>query len=255
MSKSPSPGQEVGAYSILAAGYDVVMEHVDYDLWAAYVHGLITDFHPEAETVLELGCGTGSFALSLRQIEQFRYLATDGSPKMVRVAEAKAEMEGAHDIQWVVADFTNFSVDQAVDVVLLLYDGMNYLLEEEELDKLFGCAFRALGSGGLFVFDQSTPANSINNETLFEDSGEAEGFSYVRHSRYDSESRIHTTVFEINALDQQFREEHRQRAYTVDEVRAAADRAGFEVAASFEDFGRDPVTERTERVHWVLRRP
>ncbi len=29
--------KEVTAYSVLAAGYDVVMEHVDYDLWASHV--------------------------------------------------------------------------------------------------------------------------------------------------------------------------------------------------------------------------
>ena len=247
--------KEVNAYTILAAGYDVVMEHVDYDLWASYVHGLLTDHHPEAETILELGCGTGSFALALRQIERFRYVATDASAKMIRVAQAKAELEGADDIQFAQVDFTDFRLEGQVDAVLLLYDGLNYLLDEEAVMSLFRCASGALKPGGVFVFDQSTPANSINNEAYFEDSGEAEGFSYERHSRYDPASRIHTTVFDIEALGKKFREEHRQRAWSREEVASLAAEAGFELVAHYQDFSREPVTADTERIHWVLRRP
>jgi SAM-dependent methyltransferase len=246
--------KDVSAYSILAAGYDVVMGHVDYELWASHVQGLIADFAPEAQTLLELGCGTGSFALALQHLAPYQYVATDRSEKMVRVAQAKAEMEGV-EIQFAQVDFIDFRVDQQVDVALLLFDGMNYVLEPADLDRLFSCVFRALKPGGIFVFDQSTPANSINNEALFEDSGEAEGFAYVRHSRYDTATRLHTTVFEINVLGQSFREEHHQMAYTVEEVKSAADRGGFELAGHFQDFGRMPVTEESERVHWVLRRP
>ncbi len=246
--------KEVSAYSVLAAGYDVVMEHVDYDLWAAHVQALLEEFAPDAEKILELGCGTGSFALAMRYLHPYTYLATDASGRMVRVARAKAEMEGA-EIQFAEADFTDFRVDQLVDAVLLLYDGMNYLLTEERLGLLFGCALRALKPGGVFVFDQSTPANSVNNEALMEDRGEAEGFEYVRHSQYDPKSRIHTTVFEIEVLGKNFREEHRQRAYSLAEVAASATAAGFEIAGRFEEFGMEEATEASERVHWVLRKP
>ncbi|MFT5142924.1 MAG: SAM-dependent methyltransferase [Rhodothermales bacterium] len=246
--------KDVSAYSILAAGYDVVMGHVDYELWASHVRDLIADFAPGAQMVLELGCGTGSFALALQHLVPYRYVATDRSAKMVRVAEAKADMEGV-EIQFAQVDFTDFRVDEQVDVTLLLFDGMNYVLDPADLDRLFSCVHRSLKPGGIFVFDQSTPANSIKNEALFEDSGEAEGFAYVRHSKYDPASRLHTTVFEMDVLGQSFREEHHQMAYTVEEVRAAAARGGFELAGHFEDFGRLPVTEESERVHWVLRRP
>lgn len=246
--------KRVDAYSVLAVGYDVVMEHVDYDHWASHVLALITDFAPETRRILELGCGTGSFALSLTGLESFEYIASDISEKMVGVARAKAALYG-EEIQFEVADFTDFAVEEPVDAVLLLYDGLNYVLDPARLSDLFGCVFRAIRPGGIFVFDQSTPANSVNNEALFEDSGEAEGFSYVRHSRYDPVTRLHTTTFEMEALGKQFTEEHHQRAYSVEEVREAATRAGFVPEAAFEDFGRTPATGSSERVHWVVRRP
>jgi SAM-dependent methyltransferase len=244
--------RNVAPYSVLAAGYDVVMEHVPYEEWAGYVHGLITDYSPEARTVLELGCGTGSFALALARMAPYRYAATDGSETMLGVARGKAEMEGA-DIQFSVVDFTDFRLERPVDVVVLLYDGLNYLTESQDLERLFACAHAALTPGGVFIFDQSTPANSINNEAFFEDSGEAEGFRYRRSSSFDRETGLHSTVFEFDILGETYREEHVQRAYTLSDVRNVAEKAAFRVEGTFDDFSRDQAGEGSERIHWVVR--
>jgi ubiquinone/menaquinone biosynthesis C-methylase UbiE len=246
--------REVKPYSVLAAGYDVVMEHVEYEAWAEYTHHILHDHHPDPRTILELGCGTGSFSLELQPLGRYQYMGTDWSADMVRVARAKAELEGA-SIQYEVADFTNFRVDPPVDVVLLLYDGLNYLLEEEQIRLLFDCTYRALKPGGLFFFDQSTPANSIRNEVFFEDEGEAEGFSYVRRSRYDQETRLHTTTFEISVEEHRCLEKHIQRAYELKEIRALIRQSSFEELEAFDGFSTAPATEDSERVHWLLRKP
>lgn len=246
--------REVPPYTVLAAGYDVVMEHVDYAYWAAYVYGLIERHHGHAASILELGCGTGSLALELAPMGPFRYLGTDAVPQMIHVARAKADLAGA-PVLFDVADFTNFRVSTSVDVVLLLYDGMNYILDPEALPALFGCVYRALRPGGLFIFDQSTPANSINNEAFFTDEGEAEGFHYRRDSAYDRTTRLHTTTFEITVEGRTFRERHVQRAYTRAEVRQRLDASGFEVLAAYDGFSHDPAGDDAERIHWVVRRP
>jgi SAM-dependent methyltransferase len=246
--------REMPPYSVLAAGYDVVMEHVDYAFWAEYVHGLIRAFHPEAQTVLELGCGTGSLALELAPRGPYRYAGTDAVPEMIRVARAKAEMAGA-DLQFEVADFTNYRVGTPVDVVLLLYDGLNYLLETDPIRSLFRCTYDALKPGGLFLFDQSTPANSENNEALFEDAGAYDAFRFRRRSRYDRETRLHTTTFELTVTGRSFLETHVQKAYTPGEIRALVEEAGFEVAAAYDGFSQREADEDSERIHWVVHRP
>jgi SAM-dependent methyltransferase len=230
------------------------MEHVDYDAWAAYVHEILQEFAPDTKTIVELGCGTGSFALALREIATYQYAGTDIVPEMVRVAKAKAGMFGA-DLQFEVADFTDFHLDRPVDSLILLYDGLNYVTESNRLARLFACAYVALKPGGLFVFDQSTPANSVNNQAYFEDAGEAEGFSYKRLSSYDAGTRIHTTRFEIGFEGHEFLEEHQQRAYDLVEIRALVEDAGLVVEAIFDGFGRGKAGPATERAHWVVRRP
>lgn len=241
-------------YSALAAGYDLVMQHVEYDVWAAYVHRLLTQYGRDIATILELGCGTGSFALRMQPRGDYTYIGTDRSPQMIRVAQIKAEEAGV-DVRFEPLDFTEFSVSRTVDAVILLYDGLNYLLEREQVRSMMASAYDALRPGGLFCFDQSTPANSVRHGEDFEDAGEADGFTYVRHSHYDPETRLHTTAFDINIDAQHYHEEHVQRAYTIDEIRSLVDDVGFEVRVAYDNFSFDPATSSSERVHWVVRRP
>ncbi len=268
--------QEAAPYSVLAAGYDLVMEHVDYAEWAAYVLALLAEHAPETRSVLELGCGTGSLALEVQARAAgltgapggFRYLATDVAEPMVRVARQKAAWAArtAGDLRFAAADFTRFDLDGLgaegpFDAVLLLYDGLNYLLEEGEVAQLLDCAVGVLRAGGVFVLDQSTPANSLLNEALFEDEGEAVGdrpeerFAYVRRSRYDADRRLHTTEFDLTVGPRTFHERHVQRAYTKAEVEALIAASPFAVAAAYDGFTRDPATDRSERIHWLLQKP
>lgn len=241
-------------YTILAAGYDFVMSHVDYHFWADYIYDILQRHQSDARSVLELGCGTGSLAMVLQPQGGYRYLATDISDAMLNVARQKAAEENA-DVRFDLADFTDFNVDQPVDVILLLYDGLNYLLEKGDIRLLLNCVFDALAPGGVFVVDQSTPSNSINNEPYFEHSDSVGPFSYVRRSLYDSESRLHRTTLELRVDDEEFCEEHLQRAYETGEIEGLVLEAGFAIEAAYDSFSTEPINADTERIHWVLRRP
>lgn len=246
---------DASPYSALAVGYDLVMQHVEYDVWAAYVHQLLTRHGDDAiDMVLELGCGTGSFALQLQPLGDYTYIGTDRSPQMVRVAQIKAD-EASKDMRFEQLDFTSFDVTRSVDAVVLLYDGLNYLLEREQVESMMTSVYESLRPGGLFCFDQSTPANSIRHGHDFEDAGEADGFAFVRHSEYDAEERLHTTTFDITVDDQHYHEEHVQRAYTRAEIQALLDDVGFDVLAAYDNFSDEPATDDSERIHWVVRRP
>lgn len=254
MHASPAQQKPVPPYSALARGYDRVMAHVEYDLWAGYVFALIRQFHPDAKSVLELGCGTGSFALELQPRGRYEYLATDRSADMIRIAREKADARNL-PVTFAEADFLSFDVSTRYGVVLLLYDGLNYLLDPDQIRTLFIRTWRAINPGGVFIFDQSTPANSLNNEALFEDQGIADNFSYVRRSRYNASTRLHRTTFEIVAGGDSFFEEHVQRAYDMYEIRVLLEQVGFEILAAYGDFTTTPADQQSERIHWVVRKP
>jgi len=246
-------------YSALAAGYDAVMAHVDYPMWAAYVQSLVRRHHPEAASVIELGCGTGAFAVAFQPFgpspDGYAYRAFDGSEAMLEVARATARQAG-RPVDFARHDFREAVPGAAADLVLLLYDGLNYLLDEADVAALFRHVRDALAPGGLAVVDQSTPANSIHHEDGFDDEGETDAFAYVRTSRYDADARLHTTTFTLeDDAGRQWTETHVQRAYTMEEVRPLIEAAGLEVVAAYDGFDVEPADEHTDRVHWVLRRP
>ena len=256
-------------YTDLAAGYDAVMAHVDYPMWAGYVRGLLRRHAPEARSVVELGCGTGAFARALQPMgpapDGFDYRGYDGSAAMVAVARAAAERAdrkpadrnpAGRPLAFGVADFREPVPAPPADAVVLVYDGLNYLLDEADVAALLGHVADALVPGGVAVVDQSTPANSLNHADGFDDAGETDAFRYLRRSRYDADAGLHTTTFTLTRPNgSRTTETHIQRAYPLETVRALVEASPLEAVAAYDGFTTDPATADTERVHWVLRRP
>ncbi|HLA63476.1 MAG TPA: class I SAM-dependent methyltransferase, partial [Rhodothermales bacterium] len=96
--ESPSSSVEKDPYAVLAAGYEAVMEHVDYADWADHVREILARHHPDARDVLELGCGTGALARHLQPQgpppHGYRYRGTDASEAMLAVARREAVVAG-----------------------------------------------------------------------------------------------------------------------------------------------------------------
>lgn len=253
IASSNESANSVAPYVALASVYDLVMDHVDYQEWAEYIYGLAADYVGDPADIIELGCGTGSFAFEFASMVGGRYLATDGSPSMVRVAREKSVLYGSK-VEIEVLDFTSVSTGKPdYDLVLLLYDGINYLTKSSDVASALQGIRSLIRSGGCLIFDQSTPANSVNNADFFEDSG-AEGLaSYVRRSQYDAATGLHHTTFDLMIDGEAYREHHVQRAYSLDEMTRYLQGSGFEIVSAFEDFTRRPANAQSERIQWVVR--
>jgi ubiquinone/menaquinone biosynthesis C-methylase UbiE len=240
-------------YTALAEIYDHVMSHVDYDAWGQYVASLIDQYGPDDPDILELGCGTGNVTVRLAQDFGHSYTATDNSSAMLVGAHNK--LAGYAGVKLKQQDFRAISGVDRYDVVLLVYDGINYARSLDELESTLNGVAAVLRPGGLFLFDQSTPANSINNLSYFDDRYDGEAFSYSRTSSYDPSTRLHTTSFAIEIEGKLVTERHEQRAFTRKEMLRSARLTGFEVLGSLSAFGFDPADDDTERIQWVLREP
>lgn len=241
-------------YTLLAEGYDTVMAHVDYVMWAEYVFELLQQHHPGVDDLLELGCGTGSLALVLQPIGGYCYRASDVSEDMLAVARRKARHERVR-ISFDAMDFRAVPPEPQYDAILLLYDGINYITKPTEIAGVLQGAFSGLRPGGVFIFDQSTPANSLNHSDGFDDAGRDGAFRYIRTSRYDADTRLHTTLFRLNLGGRTHTETHIQRSYTQAEMEALIKPSSFSLEASYDGFTLDSTNEASERIHHVLRRP
>ncbi len=137
----------VVAYEQFAPFYDAVMD--DPGPRAARVNSWIERYRPDARSVLEVGCGTGSILVRLTTTAALTGL--DRSPEMLAIAARKIP-----DASFVEADMASFSIGRRFDVVLCIFDSINHLLTLEEWRSFLGCAHDHLAEGGLFVFDVNT---------------------------------------------------------------------------------------------------
>jgi SAM-dependent methyltransferase len=136
------------SYSVFAPFYDAAMG--DMSDKVSFLKKLLRDYAPEAETLLELACGTGSIMSQLAGSYQVSGL--DISPDMLAIAKQKLPQSQFHQ-----GDMADFKLRQTFDVVLCVFDSVNHLLQWHEWQSMFQSVYGHLNDKGLFVFDINTP--------------------------------------------------------------------------------------------------
>jgi SAM-dependent methyltransferase len=246
-------------YTTLALIYDEVMKDVDYEDWADFIDAIIQELYPEAESILELACGTGKIAMYLDELECYDITATDYSEAMLEQARRVADFKKM-GIEWKQQDFYNLTLDKPFDVILMLFDSVNYILTEDKMLLMFDNVKKVMHDESLFVFDFTTQKHSQEVETMLNDEGiTPDDYRFVRNSYFIKSEKIHINEFDIEKLDkdrvtvlERYREVHRQRIYEFDQMKNMIEKAGFEIVAAYEDFDLIDANEKSERITMVL---
>lgn len=250
-------------YSTLAEIYDHIMENVDYDVWADFIDEIIQVHHPAPRSILELACGTGSLSLSLHELMCYEIVGTDKSPAMVAKARRKNKDLGA-SVEFKEMDFLNISLNRKFDAVVSIFDSINYLRKTRSIKKLLSEVKKVLAPHSLFIFDFTTPQNSIQAIDYLdnEEGTTSNNYHFFRKSRYDEEQQIHYNNFEIEKLGndrktvlERYFEEHKQRIYTHDQMLAILEDTDYEVVAKYDAFDLVEADENSLRITMVLRCP
>ncbi len=260
---TPAERREDSApYTEFAAIYDAVMRDVAYGMWADYVEEICARHHFVPQTVLDVACGTGNSTIPFAK-RGYRVAGVDASPAMLAIARAKAAADNL-DIEFAQQDMRRLEPEAlrtgpAFDLVICLYDSLNYLTDPRELEAALPGFLRAVRPGGLFVFDINAARRlSLMTETsLFL---EGPGWSFIEQNDYDPATylwQIKVTGF-IRArgnLYRRFREVHRERSYSEREIRGMLRRVGFDLLAAYSAFGFEPAGSQAARIYFVAQRP
>jgi SAM-dependent methyltransferase len=135
------------AYERFSTFYDAVMD--DPQPRAQQVIDWMSKYLPQASSLLELGCGTGSILARLASVPSLTGL--DRSPAMLAVAREK--VPGARLVE---GDMKAFSLAETFDVVICVFDSLNHLLSFDDWQSMFDVVHEHLVDGGLFIFDVNT---------------------------------------------------------------------------------------------------
>lgn len=204
--------QGSGAYSFFANRYDSYMAHVDYELWFHKLKSWQKTYSSRpCHRVLELACGTAN--VSTRFVHAGCEVdACDISPQMLEIAYQKKLKPNLYQ-----AALTDRIPKKDYDLIICLFDSINYLSSSAQIAKCLQQVAKALAEGGLFIFDISTILNSMQNfsdscDYTIEPTARIVHEAYYKVGKREQISRLNlfTQFGECYSLQE---EEHLQKIY------------------------------------------
>ncbi|MBQ8208312.1 MAG: class I SAM-dependent methyltransferase [Clostridia bacterium] len=252
-------------YDVIADVYDKLNADIDYKAWADFAEKAFDRFlEKRPEIVLDLACGTGSMTVELAK-RGYDMIGVDGSEQMLSVASERAYVNFGEDdeyrlpILYLLQDMRSFELYGTVGAVLCCLDSVNYLTGEGDLDKCFAAVHNYLDPDGIFLFDVNTPHKFKNiygdNAYILEDEIEGSAVYCGWQNSFDEKTGIcdfYLTLFSEGEDGKYIREEEhqRERMYSMEEIRKALEKNGFECLGAFSDYSFSEAEEKDER--WYI---
>ena len=216
------------AYHALARSYDRLTNDVQYRQVVAFYEQILRQERLKPRTAADLACGTGSVAILLAQ-KGLQVTAVDMSEEMLTVA-----MEKASDLDnppvFVKQKLQQLQLPRGVDLAVCALDSLNYITDPTECEKAMVRIYKALNPGGIFIFDVNTPEKlkAMDGQVFLD---EDEDVYCVWRGEFDPQTNICSYGMDLfqrkgNLWERSF-EEHREYAYTQEQLTEYLRRAGF----------------------------
>lgn len=225
--------------------YDLLYRDKPYQEEAEYVRKLVLTHVPDAQVLVELGCGTGAHAEHLARAG-LQVHGADLSEWMLECAtgrKAGLPDEVARRLHFCRGDVRDVRLGVRADAVVSLFHVMSYQSENTDLQAMFATARAHLRPGGAFIFDvwygpavlTDRPAIRIKD---LED--EEVRITRIALPTMHPERNLVDVRYRIIACEKktgrcsETEETHRMRYLFSSEIEAFAAQAGFSVIDSHE---------------------
>ncbi len=135
--------------------YDLIYQDKNYIAEVEFIKKHLQTYAPAAQSILELGCGTGIHAVLLAEAGYFVH-GVDISAKMLAQAEARLQQvpqQVAANLRFSSGNICAIDLDQQFDVVLALFHVADYQITNSDLQNFFNTAKIHLKPDGILIFD------------------------------------------------------------------------------------------------------
>lgn len=247
----------MSSYDALASSYDGLMADGSYLARAEYLCRAFDKSRIPVHTVLDLACGTGTIACLLAQ-RGFEVTATDASEEMLTQAMQKAAALEKPPL-FLLQSMPRLHLLEQVDAVVSTLDSLNYLTRVRDLQETFKKVYAALKPGGAFIFDVNTPYKLRRMDCQMYMDETEESFCVWR-TFFSEKTRICTYQVDLFRLlpDETWErdyEEHRERAWSEEQIRTFLTDAGFTNIVVTGDMTRRKPKETEDRWVWRCEKP
>ena len=245
----------MGAYENLAFSYDRLTNDVDYSAIVDFYYEILKKEQLCPGSAVDLACGTGSVALLLAERLE-RVIGVDMSEDMLSVAHQRA-CERENMPMFICQKLQQLHLPRGVDMAVCALDGLDYILDPEDCREAIRRVYRVLNPGGIFIFDVNTPEKlrAMDGQVFLD---EDEDVYCVWRGEFDAETNICSYGMDLfqrkGQLWQRSFEEHREYAYSVQQLTAYLKEAGFTRIRVYADGKLEPPGEGEQRIYFTARK-
>ena len=245
----------MNAYHDLAVSYDRLTSDVDYKAIVAFYHAILEKENIHPKSAVDLACGTGSVALLLAE-EMDRVIGVDMSEEMLTVALQRAQEQENRPL-FVCQMLQELRLDRAVDLAVCALDGLDYILDPADCCEAIRRVYKALNPGGIFIFDVNTPEKlrAMDGQVFLD---EDDDVYCVWRGEFDEQINICSYGMDLfqrrGDVWQRSFEEHREYAYTVEQLTEYLRSAGFTHIRVYADGKLEAPQDGEQRIYFSARK-
>ena len=245
----------MNAYHDLAVSYDRLTSDVDYKAIVAFYHAILEKENIHPKSAVDLACGTGSVALLLAE-EMDRVIGVDMSEEMLTVALQRAQEQENRPL-FVCQMLQELQLDRAVDLAVCALDGLDYILDPADCCEAIRRVYKALNPGGIFIFDVNTPEKlrAMDGQVFLD---EDDDVYCVWRGEFDEQTNICSYGMDLfqrrGDVWQRSFEEHREYAYTVEQLTEYLRSAGFTHIRVYADGKLEAPKAGEQRIYFSARK-
>lgn len=245
----------MNAYHALAQSYDRLTWDVDYGAAVDFYFQLLEREGLTPRTAVDLACGTGSVALLLAK-KGLRVVAVDQSEEMLTQAQQKAQTLD-NPPMFICQSLQRLRLARGVDLAVCALDSLDYITDPADCRQAIHRVYKALNPGGCFIFDVNTPEKlrAMDGQVFLD---ESEDVYCVWRGEFDEKTNICSYGMDIfqrqGASWRRSFEEHREYAYSADQLVGYLKEAGFTAIRVYGDRTLAAPGENEQRIYIKARK-
>lgn len=243
------------AYHALAVSYDRLTNDVDYRGVVAFYNEILRREGVTPRTAVDLACGTGSVSWLLAE-QGLEVTAVDMSEDMLTVASQKVSA-CEKPPRFVCQRLEQLHLPRGVDLAVCALDSLDYIVEPDKCREALKRIYKVLNPGGVFIFDVNTPEKlrAMDGQVFLD---EDEDVYCVWRGEFDEETNICSYGMDLfqrqgNHWLRSF-EEHREYAYSQEQLTAYLQEAGFSHIEVYADRRFEAPQAGEQRIYFKARK-